>query len=68
MNQISLAVWNALDGPQATTWGAGLYVLSVVQKDEEQIPEPPADGGDRWKYRSISAYEIKHQTAIPTLS
>jgi Protein of unknown function (DUF3168) len=67
---VALAVWNALDGVPINPWGTGyLWIMSVVHKDEEDLPEPPKAGRDQSTYQIASTYEIRHQVgALPSLS
>ena len=66
---IVLALWNAIDGLPVVPWGDGSVVIrSVVQKDEQDLPEEPKAGMDQWTYHIACVYAISHWVAIPTLS
>ncbi len=66
---ITLAVCNALDGVPVNPWGTGyIVIMSVVHKDEQDLPAEPRSGSDQWLYQVPSDYSIKHRCAIPSLT
>lgn len=68
-DSIVLALWNAVDGLPVNPWGDGsVQILSVVQKNEVDLPEEPRAGMDQWIYQIACEYEVKHRVSIPTLS
>lgn len=65
---IALVIFNAIDGLyNDSTWGNGtVTIMSCLQQDEVDLPEPFTAGTDQWIYQVASDYEIKHYVTIPT--
>ena len=64
---ITLAIYSDMDGTlNDDTWGNGtVVIMSANQDDEEDLPEPPPPGTDRWLYQVASMYTIKHRLTTP---
>lgn len=67
-DQVTNALFNAINGPPGA-WGDGTCsIVSVTQQDESDEDIPPKTGTDQWIYAIDSEYLIKYRVAIPTLT